>query len=86
VRIARLAASWRGRQALLRAGFTVTINRMDDVTPNKGGRPPKPEDERLTANVMLRLTTAMHAKLLRLGGVEWLRERIKRAKEPDKTE
>lgn len=33
---------------------------------------------------MLRLTEDMRAKLLRLGGVEWLRERIKRAKEPGK--
>jgi hypothetical protein len=61
-------------------------NRVQDDERNKGGRPPKPADERLSAVVMVRLTAAMHAKLLRLGGVEWLRERIKRAKEPDRTE
>lgn len=48
---------------------------------NKGGRPPIPEAERLSKTIMLRLTQDMHAKLLRLGGVEWLRERIARAKE-----
>ncbi len=58
---------------------------MQDNKPK--GRPPLPADERLAAVVMLRLTEAMHAKLLRLGGPAWLRERIKRAKEPaDKTE
>jgi hypothetical protein len=58
-------------------------NHMEDKTPpNKGGRPPKPEDERLSVPIMLRLTTAMHAKLQRLGGVEWLRDRIERAKDP----
>jgi hypothetical protein len=51
------------------------------MTKNRGGRPPKPEAERLGVVVTLRLTEAMHAKLLRLGGVEWLRERVKRAKE-----
>jgi hypothetical protein len=56
------------------------INRMRSSNP-KGGRPPKPEAERLSTIVMLRLTEAMAAKLSRLGGVEWLRERIKRAKE-----
>jgi hypothetical protein len=59
---------------------------MDDDTRNKGGRPAKPEDERLSVPIAFRLTTAMHAKLLRLGGVQWLRDRIKRAKEPGKTE
>ncbi len=48
---------------------------------NKGGRPPIPEAERRAYVVALRLTQDMHAKLLRLGGVEWLRERIARAKE-----
>jgi len=59
---------------------------MQHDKPNKGGRPRKPEAERLAAVIMLRLTDAMHAKLLHLGGVTWLRERIKRAKEPDKPE
>jgi hypothetical protein len=50
----------------------------------KGGRPPKPEAERLSAVVMLRLTQAMRDKLQRLGGVEWLRERIRRAKDKER--
>ena len=50
---------------------------------NKGGRPPKPADERLGVVVTLRLTEVLHAKLLRLGGVDWLRERIRRTKEKE---
>ncbi len=50
--------------------------------PKSRGRPPKPDDVRLGHVVTLRLTNELHAKLLRLGGVEWLRERIKRAKAP----
>lgn len=49
---------------------------------NQGGRPPKPEEERLSATVLIRLTQEMRDKLTRLGGVEWIRERIRRAKEP----
>ncbi|MDP1649576.1 MAG: hypothetical protein Q8M01_15435 [Rubrivivax sp.] len=54
--------------------------------PKSKGRPPKPEAERLAHIVTLRLTNELHAKLLRLGGVEWLRERIRRAKDPGSTE
>ena len=59
-------------------GFVFTLTGMEK---NKGGRPPIPEAERRAYVVALRLTQDMHAKLLRLGGVEWLRERIARAKE-----
>ena len=58
----------------------ITITIMME-TKNQGGRPPKPDDERLSAVVTLRLTETMHAKLMRLGGVDWLRARIKVAKE-----
>ncbi|MDP1649555.1 MAG: hypothetical protein Q8M01_15325 [Rubrivivax sp.] len=51
---------------------------------NRGGRPPKPEAERLDVPVVIRLTHALRDKLTRLGGPAWLRERIKRAKEPDR--
>lgn len=51
------------------------------MSTNSGGRPPKPEDERLSAVVMVRLTKEMHDKLARLGGVEWIRERIRAARE-----
>ena len=60
--------------------FANTLNRMNE--PKSRGRPPKPDDVRLGHVVTLRLTNELHAKLLRLGGVEWLRERIKRAKAP----
>jgi hypothetical protein len=60
----------------MRLLFTVT-----SMEKNKGGRPPKPEAERRAVVVALRLTHDMHAKLLRLGGVEWLRDRIARARE-----
>lgn len=59
--------------------FANTFNRMDE--PKSKGRPPKPDDVRLAHVVTLRLTNELHAKLLRLGGVDWLRERIKRARE-----
>ena len=36
----------------------------------------------MSAVIALRLTKAMHDKLMRLGGVEWIRARIQAAKEP----
>lgn len=48
---------------------------------SKGGRPPKPEAERQPVVVSFRVTRDLAAKLQRLGGVEWLRDRIKRARE-----
>ena len=50
---------------------------------NRGGRPPKPETDRLVVPVVIRLTRELRDKLTRLGGPAWLRERIKAAKEPD---
>jgi hypothetical protein len=44
------------------------------------GRPPLPTEERLIVK-SLRLTQGQWDKLARLGGVEWLRERIAKAKE-----
>lgn len=49
---------------------------------NRGGRPPKPDGERLSLPVVVRLTLELRDKLTRLGGPAWLRERIKAAKEP----
>ena len=49
---------------------------------NRGGRPPKPEGERLVVPVVVRLTRELRDKLTRLGGPAWLRDRIKSAKEP----
>jgi hypothetical protein len=53
---------------------------------NRGGRPTKTDAERLSAPVVIRLTTDLRDKLTRLGGPAWLRERIRRAKEPGKPE
>ena len=63
--------------------FSEYINRMDK---NRGGRPPKPEGERLVVPVVVRLTRELRDKLTRLGGPAWLRERIKAAKEPQSKE
>lgn len=57
-------------------------NHMQAKKP-QGGRPPKDPEDRLSAVVMLRLTVAMHAKLQALGGVEWIRARIRGAKPPE---
>lgn len=51
-------------------------------TKSRGGRPPVPEDERLSVPVVVRLTTALRDKLTQLGGPAWLREQIKKAKLP----
>jgi hypothetical protein len=45
------------------------------------GRPPIKEGEE-TVTLSIRLTVSQRAKLERLGGAAWLRERIDRAKEP----
>jgi hypothetical protein len=50
--------------------------------PKRMGRPPKPESERHTERFEVRCTKAQRAKLDRLGGQVWLRERIDKAKEP----
>lgn len=44
------------------------------------GRPPVPPGQRLTAR-SIRLTEAQWAKLERLGGAKWLREKIDRSRE-----
>lgn len=51
--------------------------------PGRGqGRPPVKAGEE-TQTVSLRMTPAQRAKLERLGGAKWVRERIDRAKEPN---
>jgi len=45
------------------------------------GRPKLPEAERLSERVVVLLTESNYRKLLRLGGVAWIRERIRQARE-----
>lgn len=50
--------------------------------PKRGrGRPAVPPEQRASIDVHLRLTADLHAKLQRLGGATWLRERIAQARE-----
>jgi hypothetical protein len=51
--------------------------------PGRGqGRKPIKEGQE-TVTVSIRLTTPQRAKLERLGGAAWLRDRIEKAKEPE---
>ena len=51
--------------------------------PGRGqGRKPIEEGQE-TVTVSVRLTVAQRAKLERLGGAAWLRDRIDKAKEPE---
>ncbi len=59
------------------------------MTSNRGGpgrgqgrKPVKQGEE--TVALSLRVTVAQREKLARLGGAEWVRERIDRAREPAK--
>ncbi len=45
------------------------------------GRPPLSEDEP-TVTVSLRMTQTLRDKLARLGGAQWIRDKLARAKEP----
>ena len=51
-----------------------------DAPKNKGGRPPKPEDQKLVQR-SVRLTPDLWAKI-DAHGLEWLRALIRRAKPP----
>lgn len=48
----------------------------------RGGRPTKIEGEALDVPVLIRMTQTLRAKLKRLGGADWVRDRIRKAKEP----
>ncbi len=51
--------------------------------PGRGqGRKPTKEGQE-TVTLSIRLTVAQRAKLERLGGAPWLRDRIDKAKEPE---
>jgi hypothetical protein len=55
---------------------------MTDSTKSRKGRPTLPESERASVAYNVRLTAAQHAKVQRLGGAAWIRERIDKAREP----
>jgi len=48
----------------------------------KPGRPALPPEQRQTERVEMRCTKAQREKLGRLGGVQWVRDQIDKAKEP----
>lgn len=50
--------------------------------PKRRGRPPVPADQRMTERAELRMTSAERAKYEALGGAEWVRRQIQRAKLP----
>lgn len=45
------------------------------------GRPAAPDDQRRDRTVRARVTAEEEAKFVRLGGAEWLRAALKRARE-----
>lgn len=55
---------------------------MTAPKPARMGRPTLPESERASVAYNVRLTAAQHAKVQRLGGAQWIRDRIDKAKEP----
>jgi hypothetical protein len=62
------------------SGFCITYTRGMEEPKNKGGRPPKPEAERLVQR-SIRLPPALWAKI-DTHGLEWLRAVIQRARPP----
>lgn len=49
-------------------------------TKRTRGRPTAPADERMSEIIRVRLTPELAMKLRRLGGIDWIRERIRRAR------
>jgi hypothetical protein len=50
--------------------------------PKRRGRPPVPDDQRLTERAEMRMTSAERAKFDALGGAEWVRQQIRWARVP----
>ena len=55
----------------------------EQAVPKRRGRPALPAEQR-AGTFTIRLTAEQRAKLDALGGADWLRERIERAKLPAK--
>ncbi len=49
------------------------------ATKHRKGRPTLPESERASVAYNVRLTAAQHAKVVRLGGAQWIRAKIDKA-------
>ena len=54
---------------------------MSKPESTRKGRPTLPPSERASVAYNVRLTTAQHAKVVRLGGAAWIRAQIERARE-----
>jgi hypothetical protein len=54
---------------------------MQAPEQKRRGRPVLPPDQRQTERVEIRCTKAQREKIARLGGPQWLRDRIDKAKE-----
>lgn len=50
--------------------------------PNARGQGRKPTEQGPRRSTSIRLTDEQHAKLARLGGADWMRDQIDKAKEP----
>ncbi len=50
--------------------------------PKRRGRPPVPESERMTERAEMRMTLAERQKFDALGGADWVRRQLQRAKLP----
>ena len=72
----------KNKQNESRFCITYTSAMEDDSPKNKGGRPPKPEAERL-AQRSIRLPPDLWAKI-DAHGLQWLRDVIRRAKPPSR--
>jgi len=49
-------------------------------SPKRLGRPELPPEKSKSKTVLIRMTDAHHEKYLALGGPEWMRQQIERAK------
>jgi hypothetical protein len=54
---------------------------MNAPAKKQRGRPVVPDDQRRDRTVRARVTAKEEAKFVRLGGAEWLRAALKRARE-----
>jgi len=58
----------------------MTSKTAAQAAPKRLGRPELPPEKSKSETVLLRMTPAQREKLAALGGAEWLRQQIERAK------